>query len=81
MAMTWAERFVRSYARVCVDAIQVESDILTATVTLTFYNRSVRVSMNDLVLQDDAFRRLGEAISELLGIPKDWPTVEVPRET
>jgi hypothetical protein len=67
--MTYVERFIRAYAEKAVQAIEVRLDKATGVAKVTFYGRQVDVHTRDLVLQEDAFRRLAAAVNELLGIP------------
>lgn len=69
MAVTYVEAFVRAYAERAVKAIEVTVDKQTGVTLMTFYGRHVQVNMRDLVLQEDAFKRLGNAVNELLCIP------------
>lgn len=66
---TYAEAFIRAYAERAVKAIQVTVDKESGITLMTFYGRHQQVNMRDLVLQEDAFRRLGNAVNALLGIP------------
>lgn len=72
---TFAEKFIRAYAKLAVEAITVSVDRETNGILLSFHDRTELVSMKDIALQEDAFRRLGEAVNRLLGIPaKDQPS-------
>lgn len=70
MAMTFAEAFIRGYAERAVKAIEVTCDRNAGVTLLSFHGRHQQVNMRDLVLQEDAFRRLGNAVNALLGIPE-----------
>jgi hypothetical protein len=70
MALTYAESFIRAYAERAVKDIEVTVDKQSGITLLSFYGREQRVNMRDLVLQEDAFRRLGNAVNALLGIPE-----------
>jgi hypothetical protein len=76
-AMTFAETLVRAYAERAVKAIEVQIERGSGEARLSFYGRSARVSLRDLVVQEDAFAALGNAVNDLLGIPRQ----ETSRET
>jgi len=80
---TYAEAFIRAYAERAVKAIEVTVDKESGVTLLSFYGRHQQVNMRDLVLQEDAFRRLGNAVNALLGIPEqpEPPEVEVTQIT
>jgi hypothetical protein len=67
MAMSFAESFIRAYAERAVKAICIEID-KDGVARISFHERSVSVNLRDMVLQEEAFSRLGSAVNELLGI-------------
>lgn len=67
---TYAEAFIRAYAERAVKAIEITVDKESGVTLLSFHGRHQQVNMRDLVLQEDAFRRLGNAVNVLLGIPE-----------
>jgi hypothetical protein len=71
MALTYAEAFVRAYAENAVKSIRVAVDKDRGVTQLSFHGRQQEVNMRDLVLQEDAFRRLGKAVHALLCIPEE----------
>ncbi len=73
MAMSFAESFIRAYAERAVKGIEVTLDKNTGVVLMTFYGRHQAVNMRDMVLQEEAFERLGNAVNALLGIPEQPP--------
>lgn len=80
MALTFAEAFIRAYAERAVKAIEVGVDKDAGVTLLSFYGRHQQVNMRDLVLQEDAFRRLGNAVNALLGIPEQPEPPELAAE-
>jgi hypothetical protein len=78
MAVSFAEAFVRAYAERAVKAIDVNIDKTNGTARLTFYGREQSVNLRELVLQEDAFRQLGQAVNALLGIPEHAPPEAAP---
>lgn len=76
MAMTFAETFVRAYAERAMKAIEVRVDKNTGYAHLSFHGRHQQVNMRELVLQEEAFSRLGAAVDALLAITE--PAIEQP---
>jgi hypothetical protein len=66
--MTYVEAFVQSYARTCVDRMVVMIDKESGDVLITFGDRNTRLSLGDVLLKEEAFRRLGRAVENLLGV-------------
>lgn len=69
MAVTFAEKFVRAHAELAVKGISVVIDTHTGIARLSFHGRNAEVDLRAMVLQEDAFRHLAEAVDMLLCIP------------
>lgn len=65
---TFAEQFVRSYARTVVERIVVDTDRETGRLVLSFGGRHAAVELGRIALQEEAFRELAKAIESLLGV-------------
>lgn len=69
------ESFVRAYAKQRVESITVDADD-HETIKISFAARTVTVPIGKIVMRDDAFRLLGEAIDDLLGLEGDAMSAE-----
>lgn len=65
---SFAEQFVRSYARSVVERIAVTIDEQTAVTLLSFAGRHVQIPMGAIAMREDAFRELAKAVDQLLGV-------------